>query len=512
LTAVVGGIVHESSTFAAEVTGPVWEHQFEIVEGDRLMREFTGTNTCVGGYLAVCAELGIPVLPALHARAEPAGPVAPQAYLALEQRLFAALSPACDVVLLELHGAGVVVPDESLDHRLLRAVRQALPSGVPVAATMDLHANLTPETAGLVDVLVGFKRYPHTDMAEQASRAAGIALAAAAGSVRPCTRLLRVPMVLPPSTTDAGPAHELADLTRAAERRPGVLACTAFHGFPYADTPQAGACVVTVTDGDPDLADSVNRQVSGWLWNNRSRFLLSPPEPAEAVRQALAGPDRPAVVADAADNPGGGAAGDGTHLLRAILDSGTSACFATLYDPDTVRRAVATGVGRVEEFRLGGRFGSTSGEPVLVHARVRAVTDGRVVQQSMRRGQAVDFGPSARLQVDDIDVIVSSNRRQVLDPEILVLHGVVPERYELIAVKSAHHFRSGFAHLAHRMVLADGGGLTTCRIDSMPRPGPSGTLWPMNRSARFNPDAEFSTPVPLPTSGGVPTGEPDGAR
>ncbi|CRK57285.1 hypothetical protein [Alloactinosynnema sp. L-07] len=454
---MVGGIVHESSTYAAGVDG------FAVHVGADLVAEFAGTETVVGGYLAAC--VGVEVVGALHARAEPAGVVPAAVYADLEARLVARLPDSCDVVLLDLHGAGVVEPDESLDVRVLRAVRAALPDAV-IAVTMDLHGNLTQDVVDLADVVVGCKLYPHTDLADQAKVAARIAFGAAASGIRPDVRLVRLPMVLPPSTTDSGPAAELAELTRAAETEPGVLACTVFHGFPYADTPQAGASLVTVCEpGTP-----VSERVPEWLWDNRSRFRQNPTTAEEAVMLALAGP-APAVIGDAADNPGGGATGTETGLLRAILAAGVDACFATIHDPATVAQAIAAGVGATIDACLA---------DLPVTATVRAVTDGRVVGQSMRRGKAVDFGPSVRLTVGRVEVIVATHRLQVFDPEILLLHGVMPDRYAVVGVKSAHHFRSGFAAVAGQLLTADAGGLTTGRIESLPRPGPSRHLWPMN--------------------------------
>jgi microcystin degradation protein MlrC len=495
--AVVGGIVHESSTFAAEVTGLLDFGSFSVVDGAALVREFARTSTCVGGYLAVCAEADVTVAPALHARAEPAGTVDPAAYQELEHRLLSGVRAARDreLVLLDLHGAGVVAPGESLDRRVLAAVRAEVGPATTIAVTMDLHANLPAEAVELADVVVGYQCYPHTDIGERAERAGRIAIAARRGTVAPTVRGLRLPMVLPPSTTDDGPGRELRELARAAEERDGVLACTVFHGFPYADTAQAGASVVTITDGGPGLADEVNRDIARWLWRNRPAFLTPALAPDHAVAEALSGTERPAVLADTADNPGGGATGDGTYLLRAVLDSGARACFATLHDPATVALAVQAGVGATIEVALGGRHGPFSGDPVRAHATVRALTDGNVVHQSMRRGKAATFGPSARLLVGNADVIVSTHRLQVFDPEILLLHGVVPGRYELVAVKSAHHFRSGFAAVSTRMIAADALGLTSRQVERIRRTGPSAELWPMNREARFALDEPVGAPT-----------------
>lgn len=497
MRALVGGLVHESSTFATALTGPTTLADFAVHAGADLVDEFTGTNTCVGGFLAGCAAAGVTVVPTRHARAEPGATVEETAYRHLADALLASLRTDCELVLLDLHGAGVVGATASLEADLLRSVRAVVGPGPVVAVVLDLHGNLPPEVGELADVVVGFQEYPHTDMAERARRATAVAVATARGRVRPQTRQLRLPMVLPPSPTDEGPARELRELARAAEREPGVLACTVFHGFPYADTPQAGTSLVTVVDGDPDRADRVNERLAGWLWRHREAFRPDQLLPADAV--ARASTDTPVVLGDAADNPGGGATGDGTDLLRAILDAGVRACFATLHDPEAVNAAVAAGTGATVRLRLGGRHGTVSGPPLPVTARVDAVSDGRVVQRSVRQGKTVEFGRCVRLAVGAVDLVVASNRVQVFDPEILLLHDIDPANYPLVAVKSAYHFRSGFRYLGRPTSAVDGPGLTGRRIERLTPRTTSARLWPMD------PYATWPAAVGEPT-GRVPHG------
>ncbi|QNP68341.1 M81 family metallopeptidase [Streptomyces roseirectus] len=480
--AAVGGLVHESSTFMVDHLGTAGLAAFSCHHGPDLLAEFTGTATVTGGYLDACASAGARVHPAAHARAEPGPAVGADTYRELEERLLSRLREAgdCDVVLLDLHGAGVVVPDRSMDVAVLRAVRALLPRAV-LAVTMDLHANVPAELLDLADVVTGFHEYPHTDAADRSRLAGELAFAAARGAVTPVLGQRRLPMLLPPSPTVAGsPAAELRDLVREIERRPGVLACTLFHGFPYADTEQAAASVVTVTDGDPALAQKCADEVADRLMTARERFRTVPLPPERAIRQALAGGPGTVVIGDGSDNPGCGGTGDSTYLLRALLDVPEPTCFATLWDPETVAAAVAAGVGATLPVRLGGRHSWASGPPVEAEATVRAITDGLIVQTAMRRGKRADFGTCARITVGTCDVIVASQRRQVLDPEILLLHGCVPERYRIAAVKSVSHFRAGFAAVTDRMLVADAPGPTARTIEHIPRPGPTRLLWPMS--------------------------------
>jgi microcystin degradation protein MlrC len=487
MKAVIGGIVHESSTLMVEIAGLTGLDAFARHRGDELLREFTGTNTCPGGYLDACDRQGVIAVPSCHARAEPGSAVAAEAYAQLERELLNALHAEApyEVVLLDLHGAGVITPSASLELLLAQRIRQLVGPNTTVAATMDLHANVPPELLQHVDVLVGLQEYPHTDMAVRAACAASIAIGHARGEHVAVARQIRLPLLLPPSPTQSGPAAELRDLARAMEEHNDVLACSVFHGFPYADTAQATASVITVTDGDADLAERCNHQIAAWLWDSRERFSPRTMQPEAAVQAGLESGSRPSVIGDGTDNPGAGATGDSTYLLQTLIDSGAHACLAALHDPAAVEAAVAAGVGQNVDVLLGGRHGWASGPPIQALSRVRAITDGRVLQQCMRRGKIADFGRSVRLELGPVEVIVSTNRVQVLDPEILLLHGIMPERFALIVVKSCHHFKAGFANVSEHLLVADAPGPTTRDIASIPRSGSTAQLWPMNPAAQF---------------------------
>jgi microcystin degradation protein MlrC len=420
-------------------------------------------------------------VPLSHARAEPGAAVDPAAYRELESRLLDQVAEAgpAELVLLDLHGAGSLTTGDSLDLALVRRLRGQLPPDTVLAITLDLHANLPDELVPLVDVVVGFQNYPHTDMAVRAELAADIAIRQVRGQVRPVVRKLDLPMLLPPSTTLAGAGAAARAVVREQEELEGVLACTLFHGFPFVDSAHARTSVVSIADGSAALADQVNRQVADWLWAHRDEFRVIPLSPQEAVRQALATEQRPVVIGDGTDNPGSGAPGDSTYLLSALLDSGARAAFATLHDPAAVATAVAAGAGAEVSLELGGRHGWASGPPLPVRAAVRSITDGRVVQQSMRRGKTLEFGLSVGLRIGSLDVIVTSDRRQVFDPEIFILHGMPPERYDIVAVKSVNHFRAGFAAVSGQMMVADAPGPFTRDITALPRRGPTAALWPM---------------------------------
>lgn len=480
----LGGISHETNTYADAVTGPTGLERFIVQRGDRMLR-VRGTATFVGGFLDGCDEVGAEPVPTLWAFAPPSGTVTAEAYASLRDELLDRLAAALpvDAVALELHGAGVVEGLDDLEGDLGAAVRGLVGPDVPVVAALDLHGNITAAMVEAFDVFFGNQLYPHTDGRERGHEAVTAVPRILAGDWAPVTHVEHLPMLLPASTTDpGGPAAEMNELCRTIEERPGVVDCTVFHGFPYVDVPHVGVHVVVTTDDDGPLAAACAGEVGAWVWENRERFRReshSPDSAVQAARKLVADGTRPVVVNETCDNPGGGAPGDGTHLLRAMLDADLSdAAFGFVADPEVAAQAHRAGVGARLDVRLGGKHGDLHGAPLEVSGVVRTLTDGRIVLQHMMKGVPIDLGPSARLRVGGVDVIVTTQPFQTFDAEVFLLHGVDVTRCSVVGLKSSQHFRAGFRHLAGAILTADAPGLTTNQVEVFAHPAAGRPLWP----------------------------------
>ena len=103
----------------------------------------------------------------------------------------------------------------------------------------------------------------------------------------------------------------------------------------------------------------------------------------------------------------------------------------------------------------------------------------------MGRGLPVDLGPMARLRIGGVDVLVSSERQQVLDDEVFLLHGIDVRRYRIVALKSSAHFRAGFTHLAQAIIPADAPGATTLRVEVFPFQRIQRPIWPLDEDAVY---------------------------
>ena len=489
----IGGLSHETNTFCAALTEVNEFKDREWTHGEALAARHRGVRDYLGGMLASAEERGIEVVPTFATRATPSGTISRRAYDEMRGELLAGLEGAgrIDGICLALHGAGVADGVDDIEGDILERVRALAGPAVPIVVTLDLHGNLTDAMARYATALLGVNEYPHVDSYERGVEAIALAADAAAGRVRPAMRLVRLPMLVPTTATSQSPVREINARCRDWEGRPGVIDCTFFHGFAHTDAPVVAAAVVAIADGRAELAQEAAADAARYAWGLREAFLKSAPPPAEAIRRALASDGRPVVINETSDNPGGGAPGDGTHLLRALLDANAAeSCFGFVWDAETAAQAHAAGAGATIRVRLGGRTDTMHGAPIECDAYVKCLTDGRLIQQSpMGRGARVDLGRMARLVIPvkggGVDVLVSSVRSQTLDPEVFLLHGIDVTRCRIVALKSSQHFRAGFEPVAARIITADSPGLTTLDLTTFPYRRLTRPVWPLDEDAAF---------------------------
>ena len=415
-------------------------------------------------------------MPLLWTFAYPGGLIPNADYVVLRKEFLDRLAQArkdgpIDGVLLDLHGAMVVEGIDDGEGDLLQAVRGAVGS-VPIAVTLDFHANVTRTMVETATLLHGYKTYPHVDM-DARGREAALRLAdVAGGRLRP-TVAFRQPPMLPPiagQATARGPMRRLYDLADTMERRPGVISISVFAGFPLADIHDAGLSIYVATDRDQALADALADELAEAAWALRREFLHTALSVKDAVARALALDGRPVVLADIADNTGGGAAGDTTGILRELLRVGArSATVACLWDPPAARACADAGVGATVSLAVGGRIDPRHGAPLAVTGRVRTLSDGRFVHKGpMCRGLEGRLGTTAVLDVNDVKIILISHRWQTLDPEMIRFVGIDPAAEKLLVVKSSVHYRAAFEPIARAILEVDAPGLSSSNLGRFP--------------------------------------------
>ncbi len=460
-------ISHESNTFSNIATDLNQFQQRGLFKGQEVVRRFEGTNTVCGGFLKAAAEDGLQLAPLFHASAYPSGKVTAEAFDALLDLLLEGLKKEGlgDGVLLDLHGAMVSENYDDPDGQILDAVRRLLGPDAPIAAVIDLHANISPLMVKSASALIGYKTYPHVDMAERGYEAGKLMTRLARGEVRPTAALVKPPM-LPTSqnmVTGREPMKSLLSLAQEAEKDPRVLNVTVSGGFPPADVWGAGFSVVATTDDDPTLAAEIAEKIAQKAWALKEGFLGGPVSLAEAVAEAMQSHDGLVTVVDIADNPATGGPGDGPELVRLLVEKKARNCaFASIADPEVVQAAVESGVGSRISVHLGGKTDGLHGEPFfLKDAYVKIIADGRFVNRGpMATNVAVNVGRTVVLVAGGVEIIVTEQRISPIDLEMFRFVGIEPTRKSIIGLKGKGHFRASLEPISRKIIIAEGPGIT----------------------------------------------------
>ncbi|QIR14991.1 MlrC C-terminal domain-containing protein [Shewanella aestuarii] len=276
------------------------------------------------------------------------------------------------------------------------------------------------------------------------------------------------------------------------------------HGFPYQDTEYCGMYVLVTTNNNHELAETVSEELAQWIWDNREQSLKLPPSVKETVAEVFEKLDKrgyyesltleqranhkPMIIADIGDNPGGGCTGDTTHLLRELmLQKECKIAFFNIRDEETVNQAIASGVGTTIDVKLGAKFDKErGGDPIVCKAYVKSISDGiETIRGPMAHGITFNLGPSVRLVIGKIDVIVQKGLAQALDDVTGRAHGVIIEEYDIVCVKSSAHFRAFYKEVSDDLFMADSPGLTTADVCVFEHKNLLHPVFPMHDNASY---------------------------
>ena len=418
------------------------------------------------------------------AAALPAGPITEDVYSTLVQEIVDGLERGLhvggwDAVYLSLHGAAITTDRETPELELARQVRNLLPD-VALGASFDLHGNMPPAWAQVLDVASVYRTHPHLDMTQTAARVLQGLVDCVERGLKTRRVLLNDRVILPSINmrTVAGPMRDLEELARSLTQD-AIIDVSVFGGFPYSDTEYTGASVFVVSDAalDPeaDQARNAAEIVMQKIHELAPRFRATLPDAKQALSQALAiEEDGLVAVTDSGDNPLSGGCSDTPELFRQMLavNPQVPTLYASFADPVAVQAATQAGVGATIRLDLGARFGKQFGEPVPVEVKVEKLTDGRFVNSGpMHNGVERLCGRTALLRVvslPDAHVIVTERVVAGDDPAFYALHGVNLDALRLLCVKAKNHFRAAFVDRCTAIIDCDAPGPACLDLSQLP--------------------------------------------
>jgi len=414
--------------------------------------------------------------------AEPAGLVSREAYETLRDEVLEQLRAAMPVdgVVLGLHGAMVADGYDDCEGDLIENVRTIVGPTVPIGVELDPHCHMTRKRVANATLIICFKEFPHTDFVARGEEVVELTLRAMRGEIRPVMSLVDCRMIGSFPTT-IQPMRGFVDKISALEGKDGVLSISIAHCFPYADVPELGARILVVTDDRREVGNKLARELADEFLGMRGKTQPDYQTPDEAIDIALKEAGT-VVVADPSDNPGGGAPGDSTVILRRLIERGVkNVALAPIWDPMAVRLCFMAGVGGKIALRFGGKTAPTSGQPI----------DALVTVTGLRReafqtfvDARIPLGDCAAIELNGISVVLITKRTQALGSDLLTGMGVAIEGKKMVVVKSTNHFHAAFSPFASRVLYCDSGGPIPRDQRKVPYTRVQRPIWPLDEAVQ----------------------------
>lgn len=496
------GIHHETNTFASNPTTlDVFQRSglqtYGVQRGSEYIEMQRNAQTSLAGFLQAADELDFELVPLIFAATDPAGTITSEAFESLAGEALQMLHDQgpFDGVLLNQMGAAVSEQFPDMDGELARRVREVIGPEVPVAMTLDLHANISQQMSEQTDALVVYRTNPHVDAVPRAIEAARLVQQMAASGRRPYRWLEQPPMVIGifQHDTREEPMKSIIDDLESVVERPGVVSASIGQGYPWADVHENGLAAYVMHEESEDEARDAAVWIAERAWSHRHELNVPKgPSPAEAVSEALATPpgNGPVVLLDVGDNIGAGSSGDSTFLLAEAMKRNVGSWLQTIRDPEAAAAGFNIGIDGRVDLEVGGKSDGLHGKPVRIRGFVKKLSDGRFEDSgTVHAGwRYFDGGPTAAVETDaGPTVVLVSTRVGNMSREQFYSLGYRPEEFNIVVAKGVVSPRPAYQPIARRMISvntpgATSGDMSHFKYERIRRP-----IFPLDPAARYEP-------------------------
>lgn len=412
--------------------------------------------------------------------ASPAGTVNRDAYEFMRDEVLDQLKAALplDGVLFGLHGAMVAHGYDDVEGDILERARDIVGPDCVIGVELDPHCHLTLKRMKNADIVILYKEFPHTDVQDRAEDLLDLVLRTIRGEVKPvmsvydCRQISSYPTTLPLM-------RGFVDRMFALEGKDGILSVSAAHCFPYGDVPELSGRILVVADGDKAKADALATRLGEEFVSMRGKTMPEYHSISSGVRQGIDSNVAPVVMADPADNAGGGAPSDNTSILRELIaQDAQDAAVGPIWDPLAVRLCFDAGLGATFPLRFGGKIGPTSGQPIDAMVEVTALA--RDCRQSFGP-TTVPLGDCAAIRIGGVKVVLISNRTQALGLELFRNVGIEPTEQKILLVKSTNHFMAAFGPIAKKVLYIESDAPLSRTYEKIPFTKVQRPIWPLDK-------------------------------
>lgn len=404
------------------------------------------------------AERGFEWIEGTAAWADPAGLINREAYESLRDEILEQLKAAMPVdgVVMGLHGAMVANGYDDPEGDLLSRIRDIIGPNALLCASFDPHSQLTAKRVEALDFFVAFKEFPHIDFVERAQDLLRILDETLLGNVKPSVSVFDCKMIDVFPTSFEPMRSFIDDIVQLENADTEVLSISIIHGFMASDVPEMGTKLVVVTNDNKEKGDRLARQLGLRLFDMRGKVMPKQMDEREAVKRALNNAsEKPVVITDVWDNPGGGTAGDATVILQELIaQKANNVAVGTIWDPIAVQICFAAGEGATVPLRFGAKSAPFTGNPIDAIVRVKKLVANA---EHQFKDSFVPMGDIATIEFDGFEVVLNSTRAQSFDKSLFTVAGIDYATKDILLIKSTNHFYDSFAPIAAEILYCSAG-------------------------------------------------------
>jgi len=481
-------ILQETNCFNPILTVREDYENFGVGRGREVLTKYGNVGE-LDGFIRGLKEWPEPVeqVGVLRLQAWSGGPAARSTMIWFKQLLAEQLGKAgrLDGLLVALHGAMMGQNEPDMEGMLLKTIRGSVGPALPVVATLDLHAYLTPKMIRHASALVGYHTFPHMDQVGTGERAARV-LGRIFSGAKPVSALVRIPMITGGElqSTFAPPMKSIFKQLVKLEGRKDVLSTAIYMTQAYLDVPELGWAVHIVTDGKANFGQRAAEALAARCWPVREKMVETFLKAPACIDRALAAQGQPVVIADGADATNSGGGGDSIHMLKEMMGRKIpGGALTIMVDPKSVAHAFAAGVGKPFRFAVGGRRDHVFSKPLKVAGRVTALHKKAAYTLTGHGGNnlKINMGRAAVVQVADVTLLLVEKPGPGSTPLMYRCVGLEPKDFKIVIVKSPLGFRAEFGPFAADIILSDCPGCASSRFSSLPYRVIARPLWPLDK-------------------------------
>lgn len=465
---LIGGFQHETNTFSPVLTdyscfatGDEWPGLTR--HNDLITRFKQQCNIGISGIVHGCHAQHFDIVPATWCAASPSGKVTEDAYEKIVAMILEDIknNPDIDGIALDLHGAMVTEHIDDGEGELLKRIRAITGPDLPIVVALDFHANLTQDMLQHATQMHIYKTYPHIDMFDTGVACINTlsAIFDHQGFTHKALRHTDYIMPLNAQCTLVDPFQSIYKKIAHLETQTQTSIRLA-PGFALSDIADAGPSVAVYAYSQT-VADEVANAVITLLDQYKKDYKIKLYSPLEAIEYAKTQKQKPVIFADTQDNSGAGGSSDTMGIFRALADTQTkNAIVAMIVDPESAQKAFASGDRSATELDLGEKADGCSQLPLTAEFTIFKVSNNsfHATPGSYYEGCQINIGPTAHVECEGVQAIISSKKMQAADRALFTHLGVDPNQFDILVLKSSVHFRADFMRISNNIIIVKSPG------------------------------------------------------